>query len=190
MFNSYKKRVEEIKKGYFYPAISALSGKVLEIGFGNGDSFPYYSNETTIFALEKSPKKVLALKQNLKSDSNKDIMPVYGEAEDLPFENNSFDAVVVSFALCSVVSVEKTIREIYRVLKTGGKFIALEHIRSENEFIGKFQDVIARPWSCIANGCHLNRNPKQLIALGDFKIEQESHFKNSIENYSFILSSK
>lgn len=190
MCNSCKIRVERIKKDFFYSAISTLKGNVLEIGFGEGESFSHYNKETNIFALEKSENLIKESEQKLESNTDKKINFFRGKVENLPFENNFFDAVLVSFVLCSVYSVEKSLDEIHRVLKTDGKFIALEHTKSENNIIGKLQDTLEKPYAYIANGCHPNRNPRQSIILQNFKITKESYFPNLFEPCWFLQSNK
>lgn len=161
MFRHPKQKVLQIKHQHFYPALSKLKGRILEIGFGNGESLNYYPSNCEIFALEKSDKKVKAQKNSL--IEHKNVRFSKGEAERLSFDNNYFDVVVVSFVLCSVNSLDMAMREIGRVLKPCGKFIFLEHVRSENKVIGILQDIVAKPYSRIAKNCHPNRNPLLLL---------------------------
>jgi ubiquinone/menaquinone biosynthesis C-methylase UbiE len=84
-------------------------------------------------------------------------------AENLPFENNLFDAVVLSFVLCSVNAIEKAVDEINRVLKPGGTIILLEHIGSDNKIIKIIQNIYSETYSKVANNCHPNRNPLPII---------------------------
>jgi len=159
MLKSFKRKVDFLKENYFYPALSKLEGKVLEIGFGDGESFNHYNPHCQIFALEKSEEKI----QQLKNKDYLNIKFFKGEAEMLPFDDNFFDAVVVSLVLCSVDSLEKAIMEIERVLKPGGKFIMLEHTRSKTKIIGKLEDIFSKPHAWLFENCHLNRDPLLFI---------------------------
>ncbi len=161
MFRHPKQKVLQIKHQHFYPALSKLKGRILEIGFGNGESLDYYPSNCKIFALEKSDKKIKEQKNSL--TAHKNVFFSKGEAESLPFEGGFFDAVAISFVLCSVNSLDMAMREIERVLKPGGKFIFLEHVRSENKVIGRLQDILVKPYSRIAKNCHPNRNPILLL---------------------------
>jgi ubiquinone/menaquinone biosynthesis C-methylase UbiE len=157
MLKHLKQKVHHMKHKYFYPALSKLKERILEIGFGKGESLAYYSSNCEIFALEKSDKKI-----KLQKNSNvkyKNVKFSKGKAENLPFKDNFFDGVVVCFVLCSVNSLEMALNEIARVLKPGGKFILLEHIKSDKKIIGKLQDISAKPYSLIFKNCHPNRNP-------------------------------
>lgn len=171
MLRHLKQKVIQTKLQYFYPALSKLKGRILEIGFGNGESLDYYPSNCEIFALEKSDKKVKA--QNNSLTEHKNVKLFKGEAESMPFKNNFFNAVVVSFVLCSVKSLDMAMREIERVLKPGGKFIFLEHIKSENKVIGRLQDIVAKPYSRMAKNCHPNRNPLLFINNDIFDLSNE-----------------
>jgi len=177
MLKHLKQKVFYMKHQYFYPALSKLKGRVLEIAFGRGQSLAYYSNNCEVFALEKSDKKIQIAKKNSYGE-DKNVKFFKSEAESLPFEDNFFDAAVVSFVLCSVNSLEKSIREIERVLKPKGKLILLEHVRSEKKVIGKLQEIFAKPYSLIFKNCHPNRNP--LLFINDkrflFAINIKVHY--------------
>ena len=161
MLRHLKQKVLQMKHQHFYLALSKLKGRVLEIGFGDGESLSYYSSNCEVFVLEKSDKKIQAQKNSLTDYKN--VKFSKGEAERLPFEDNFFDAVVGSFVLCSVNSLDTSIREVERVLKPSGKFILLEHVKSNNKVIGIFQDIFAIPYSRIFKNCHPNRNPILLL---------------------------
>jgi len=163
MLKHFKQKVLQMKHQHFYPALSKLRGRVLEIGFGSGEGLAYYSSNCEVFALEKS--------DNLTGYKN--VKFFKGKAESLPFQDNFFDAVVLSFVLCSVNSLDTAMREIERVLKPEGKFVLLEHIRSENKMIGKLQDILAEPYSWIAKNCHPNRNPLLFINNDSFHLAVE-----------------
>ena len=170
MLRHPKQIVLRMKQQHFYPALSKLKGRILEIGFGNGESLDYYPSNCEIFALEKSGKKVQAQENGFVEYKN--VKFFKGEAESLPFEDGFFDAVAVSFVL-SVNSLDMAMREIGRVLKPYGNFIFLEHVRSENKVIGMLQDILAKPYSRIAKNCHPNRNPILLLNNGIFDISIE-----------------
>ncbi|MFZ5559463.1 MAG: class I SAM-dependent methyltransferase [Patescibacteria group bacterium] len=172
MLKTPQQKVLYLKQQYFYPAIADLKGRVLEIGFGKGRSLAYYSDKCEIFLLEKSDKKIRLAKKN-RDGEYKNIEFFKGEAESLSFEDNFFDAVVVSFVLCSVISLETAIKEIERVLRPGGKLILLEHVKSDNKVIGRIQEIFAKPYSLIFKNCHPNRNPLLFISKNVFDLSIE-----------------
>jgi ubiquinone/menaquinone biosynthesis C-methylase UbiE len=75
--------------------------------------------------------------------------------------------VHVGLVLCSVDDVAATLREIRRVLAPGGRLVVLEHVRGDGA-MGRFQDVIAKPWSRLASGCEPNRRTVDAIAEAGF----------------------
>ena len=92
---------------------------------------------------------------------------VDGIGESIPFPDNSFDSVHVGLVLCSVDDVSATLSEIRRVLAPGGRLVVLEHVRGEGA-TGRFQDMIARPWSWLSSGCEPNRRTVDSIAATGF----------------------
>ena len=92
---------------------------------------------------------------------------VDGVAESIPFPDNSFESVHVGLVLCSVDDVDASLREIRRVLVPRGRLVVLEHVRGDGA-MGRFQDLIAKPWSWLASGCHPNRRTVDAIAAAGF----------------------
>lgn len=103
---------------------------------------------------------------------------IIGKAEAIPLPDNSCDAVVGTHVMCSVTDLEKSITEIKRVLRPGGKYIFLDHIAAESEstlFI--VQRTITPAWKLVANGCHLTRRPLPVIkgVFGEGNVEAEEY---------------
>jgi SAM-dependent methyltransferase len=92
---------------------------------------------------------------------------VEGTGESIPFGDNSFDSVHIGLVLCSVDDVAATLAEIRRVLVPGGRLVVLEHVRGQGA-MGRFQDLIAKPWSWLAAGCEPNRRTVDSIAAAGF----------------------
>lgn len=188
MFLQLKKQADEIKTNYFFPAIEKLSGNVLEIAFGKGETFSHYPNSSTVYAIEKkySHKKINKSKQLAKCN----LIIKKGTAEHLNFPSNFFDAAVVSFGLCSVNSNEKTIKEINRTLKVGGKFVLIEHVKSENKLSSIIQNILTGIQMVFGISCHLNRDPRPFLQQVKFQIINEKIFHNAFEPYLYIEAIK
>ena len=88
--------------------------------------------------------------------------------ERLPFEDNRFDYAVSTFTLCSIEDVPQALKEVYRVLKSGGTFLFLEHGLSREPSVQKWQRRLNWLQVRLANGCHLDRNMKALVASQPF----------------------
>jgi len=95
------------------------------------------------------------------------VQIVDGIGESIPFPDNSFDSVHVGLVLCSVDNVAATLGEIRRVLAPGGRLVVLEHVRGDG-LMGRFQDLVAKPWSWLASGCEPNRRTIDAIAAAGF----------------------
>ena len=106
-------------------ADNLIGTSVLDLGSGTGAAFDQLLNyETTAIDPDK---KML----ELNTFENK----VLGSAENLPFEDNSFDNVFCSFVWRNVLATDKALEEVYRVLRPGGKFILLDMTRPKNPFL-------------------------------------------------------
>ncbi len=136
---------------------------VLEIGVGTGTNLPYYKAGTNLTAIEPS-KDMLKFFLKKAQDFPLNIHVKEGVAEALPFEDNSFDTVVSTLVLCSVYSPQKVLSEIKRVLRPGGTFIFIEHVKApEKTLTSKFQDVFHKSWKWLFEGCDIKRNTGKLI---------------------------
>lgn len=136
---------------------------VVEIGFGTAINSKFYpDNVKHIIGIE--PNEGM-LKQARKKISNSRIKfeLINQSSEELPFENDSIDAVVSTYTLCSIKNVDSALKEIYRVLKPGGKYYFLEHGLSDKPSIQWFQNILNPVQNIWADGCNLNRNIELLI---------------------------
>ena len=90
--------------------------------------------------------------------------------EALPMKDASFDCAVTTLTLCSLSDIDQSLREIYRVLKPGGRFLFLEHDLSKSESVGQWQRRITPLQRRICDGCHLNRGIDSLIRGAGFNV--------------------
>jgi ubiquinone/menaquinone biosynthesis C-methylase UbiE len=147
--------------------MSNATGRLLMIGIGPGNDLQFLPPSVrSVAAVEPEPAfrrmaSAFAGRRGIAVDI------VDGVAESIPFPDNRFDSVHVGLALCSVDDVEASLSEIRRVLAPGGRLIVLEHVRGDG-LMGRFQDLIAKPWSWLASGCHPNRRTIDAIAAAGF----------------------
>src|SRR6476646_10196944 len=152
---------------YRRQAMSNALGRLLIVGLGPGaDLLSLPPTVTSVAAVEpvaafRRTASALAGRHGIAVDM------VDGVAESIPFPDNSFDSVHVALVLCSVDDVGASLREIRRVLVPGGRLVVLEHVRGDGA-MGRFQDLIARPWSWLASGCNPNRRTIDAIATAGF----------------------
>jgi SAM-dependent methyltransferase len=96
--------------------------------------------------------------------------------ERLPFEGGRFDCAVSTFTLCSIESVGQAVGEVYRVLRPGGRYLFLEHGLSPQPNVQKWQRRLNWLEMRLADGCHLDRNMKELVAALPFSSVEVEEF--------------
>jgi ubiquinone/menaquinone biosynthesis C-methylase UbiE len=154
--------------------LANASGRVLELGAGTGHNLPYYTEAVTELVMtEPDPHMARRLRERLEEEPAAAINPTVVEApaEDLPFDDGSFDTVVGTLVFCTVDDQHRALAEARRVLVEGGRLLYLEHVRSTRPGLGRWQDVLQKPWGLIAGGCHPNRPTDQAIADAGFWID-------------------
>lgn len=140
-------------------------GRVLEIGFGNGANMAYFDH-SKIKSLD-----ALDIKENMRAFS--DVTYHVLSAEELPFEDASFDTVVLTLALCSVPDQLKAIREIRRVLKDDGVYLFIEHEKPRGSLTGGLVELVNPLWRRLASGCQLNLETHKKIESQGFKLSRQ-----------------
>jgi SAM-dependent methyltransferase len=151
-------------------------GDVLEIGFGTGLNLPYYPERTyKLTAVDPNPGMHRLAQKRVQQTGIEVDQHVLG-GERLPFEGNRFDCAVSTFTLCSIEDVAQALREVYRVLKPGGKFLFLEHGLSPEPRVQKWQRRLNGLQVRLANGCHLDRDIKALVAARPFASVEVEEF--------------
>jgi ubiquinone/menaquinone biosynthesis C-methylase UbiE len=146
--------------------LAGLEGDVVEIGSGTGASLPYYERATRVVAVEPDASMAKRLPNRLK-EAKVPIEVVTAHAESLPFPDDSFDAAVAAFVLCSVEDQGAVLAEARRVLRPGGKLVLLEHVRGDGR-TARWQDRLTPLHKRMAGNCHLNRDTRAAVASAGF----------------------
>src|SRR5262249_20676108 len=131
------------------------SGRTLELGAGTGANLDGYTDAVTELVLaEPDPHMASRLRERLQEEGTAAGNPsvIEAAAEDLPFDDGSFDTVVATLVLCTVQDPDRAVSEIRRVLVEGGKLLFLEHVRSDSKRLARWQDRLERPWGFFAGG--------------------------------------
>jgi ubiquinone/menaquinone biosynthesis C-methylase UbiE len=154
--------------------LAEAEGRVLEIGAGTGLNLRHYRDSVESLVLTEPVEPMArALDRRLQRLSRPtDVRRASAEA--LPFPDDSFDTVVSTLVLCTVQDQALALNEIARVLRPGGRLLFIEHLRSEKEHWGRWQDRLERPWFAFAFGCHCNRRTLALLASSPLTIEQST----------------
>ncbi len=149
---------------------------ILEVGIGTGKNIPYYRNWYAV-GLDISEKMLKKAVKRSKSVRKK-IDFVLGDAEFLPFRDHSFDGIISTCVFCSVENPENGLKELFRVLKPGGRAYFLEHVRSENDTVGKIMDALNPVIRAV--GPEINRRTVDTIRKTGFRILKDVHLMSSI----------
>lgn len=150
--------------------LAQARGRVLEIGAGTGLNLELYPETIEGLTLsEPDPHMTKQLRKKL-AESDREAEIVEASAEKLPFPDDSFDTVAVTLVLCTVADPQATLAEVKRVLKLGGQLLFLEHVRSRNPELAKWQDRLEGPWRFLGDGCHCNRDTVSAISAAGFDL--------------------
>lgn len=157
--------------------LAGLSGRVLELGSGNGLNLPYYPGTVSeVVAVEpESYLRERAAAAAARASVSVRVLP--GLADALPFEPASFDAAVASLVLCSVSDQAGALAELFRVIQPGGELRFYEHVVATNSLARLAQRAADTAlWPHIAGGCHLARDTLAAIDQAGFVIESCQRF--------------
>ncbi len=151
--------------------LAGSEGRVLEVGAGTGFNLPHYPPAVDDLTLTDELDGMLRRARRRAERLGRRASIARAPAERLPYEDGSFDTVVASLLLCSVEDQERVLGEIGRVLKPGGRYLFLEHVRSDDPELAQRQDRLARVWPVVAFGCHPNRDTLPRIEAA-FEVEE------------------
>jgi len=147
------------------------SGRTIDLGAGTGANLKLYPDQVQDLVLaEPSPHMAKRLREKLEATGRRGEV-VEAPAELLPFPDASFDTAVFTLVLCTVPDPGAALAEAARVLKPGGQLLFLEHVRSKDPRLARWQDRLMRPWRFVGAGCHCNRDTLGTIGLSPLQLE-------------------
>jgi len=158
-------------------ACSQARGSVLEIAVGTGRNIPFYPADTRLTAIEISPKMLEIARQRLAAHGRAADLHL-GDAQRLDFPDASFDTVVCTLSLCSVADVRRTVAEVKRVLRPGGRFLLLEHVRSPIRAVQVVQRLLEP--LCCRGGETLLGQPLNALEAESFDVDRVERSKLGI----------
>jgi ubiquinone/menaquinone biosynthesis C-methylase UbiE len=136
--------------------LADATGRVPEIGAGTGANLPFYDRSIESLVVTEPEPPMLRRLQRKAREVAPLALVLRAPAEDLPFEDDSFDTVVSTLVLCGVDDQPRALREARRVLRPGGRLLFLEHVRADDPGIARFQDRMN--WlNRLVVGCDCNR---------------------------------
>jgi ubiquinone/menaquinone biosynthesis C-methylase UbiE len=157
--------------------LAGLSGRVLELGAGNGLNFAHYPPTVReVVAVEPEPT-LRAAATEAASETAVPVRVVDGIADALPAADGEFDAAVASLVLCSVPDQAAALGELRRVLRPGGELRFYEHVQARGQPAAAFFTLADRTlWPLLLGGCHPTRHTGDAIAAAGFEIESCRRF--------------
>jgi ubiquinone/menaquinone biosynthesis C-methylase UbiE len=161
---------------YRQRVIGGAAGRVLEIGIGSGLNLPLYSDGVEeVIGIDISPQLLAMAERAAVLPSQRRHLRVrllQGSAESLPatIADGSVDTVVITWALCSIPNVGAALAEAHRVLRRNGSLRFVEHGRSPDASVARWQDRLIPLWRRCSGGCHLNRKTDDLLRSAGFRL--------------------
>jgi ubiquinone/menaquinone biosynthesis C-methylase UbiE len=152
--------------------LATASGRTIDLGAGTGANLGLYPDSVTELVLAEPDPHMLGKLRPKAGAVGVDAEIVQAGAEDLPFEDSSFDTAVFTLVLCTVPDPRAALAEAARVLKPGGRLLFVEHVRAEDDGLARWQDRLERPWRFFGDGCHCNRDTVASIEAAPFTIER------------------
>jgi ubiquinone/menaquinone biosynthesis C-methylase UbiE len=157
-------------------ALAGLTGRVIEIGVGNGMNFSHYPDTVTEVVAIEPEDYLRTLAEQAAAQALVPVRVLAGHANALPVDDGGFDAAVASLVLCSIPDAHAALTELRRVLKPDGELRFFEHVRSEKPWFGLLEDAITPLQSRIGGGCHPNRDTAAAIRAAGFDIQELDRF--------------
>jgi ubiquinone/menaquinone biosynthesis C-methylase UbiE len=156
--------------------LQQASGEVLEIGFGTGLNLRHYPATVTRLSI-LDPAILLPSKVARRmAAAPYPIQTIHATAETLPFPARQFETIISTWTLCTIRDPVLALQEVGRVLKPGGRFLFLEHGRSDDRTIAAWQDRLNPIQNVIGRGCNLNRQIDLLITQSGLTIAHLDRF--------------
>lgn len=162
--------------GHRQRLVAGMSGRVVEIGAGQGLNFAYYPTSVSqVIAVE--PDDTLRVHaERAAAHASVPVTVLAGQADQLPVDTDSCDGAVMSLVLCSVPDQRSALLEVSRILRPGGELRFYEHVRSESAWFARLEDVATPLWSRLAGGCRPNRDTRAAIKQAGFVIDDVERF--------------
>ncbi|HEV7461211.1 MAG TPA: methyltransferase domain-containing protein [Solirubrobacteraceae bacterium] len=157
---------------------SQAEGEVLEIASGTGRNLPFYPPSVRLTMTEFTPA-MLELARRRQAELGREAELLEGDAQQLDFPDERFDTVVCTLGLCTIPDDRAAVREVRRVLRPGGRFLLLEHVRSPRRAIRAVQHALD-PLAVRFQGDHIAREPLEHLRAEGFAVERLERSKLGI----------
>ena len=154
--------------------LAVAAGDVLEIGGGTGANVPYYGTDVQSLTITEPEAPMLRRLERKACEQAPEAMVLRAPAEDLPFDDDTFDVAVSTLVLCGVTDQPRALRQLRRVLRPGGQLLFIEHVRSDDSRLARRQDRM-NPINRFVVHCDCNRPTLTTIQQAGFTVTQIEH---------------
>lgn len=178
-------RSEFIRSISFYPYLSNLTGRILEVGISHDRNIQALNTSICAYAISPNTSKITWNSSQIPNN----LILYNSFCEQLPFASEYFDYIIGSFVLCSVKDQGKCLSEIKRVLKPKGKIVFIEHTISKSWTYSFLQKLMYYP-VYLTKGCRLTSNPENLVTKAGFEVTHTEYISFSIEPHLTIVAQK
>jgi SAM-dependent methyltransferase len=168
-------------------AAAGLRGQVVEIGFGSGLNVAHYppAAERVVAVEPSTVARRMAEKRIAHGTIPVEFVGLDGQL--LPLDDASCDSALSTFTLCTIPDAARAIAEVHRVLRPGGTFHFLEHGLADDSGVARWQRRLEPMQLRVAGGCHLTREPTDLVRAGGFSIQRaERSFARGPRPWSYF----
>jgi ubiquinone/menaquinone biosynthesis C-methylase UbiE len=162
-------------RGHRAALVSQATGRVLEIGGGTGANLQFYGERVEALTVAEPEEPMARRLERHVRERSVDANVVHAPAEELPFEDDSFDVAVSTLVLCTVKDQPRALRELHRVLAPGGRLLFIEHVLSADPRLARWQNRLNGVQQRVGHGCNCNRSTAESIAAAGFSITTLAH---------------
>ena len=155
--------------------LAGATGDVIEIGGGTGANLQMYDGALRSLTVTEPEEPMVVRLQRKIDEQRPGTKLVRASAEELPFEDDSFDTAVSTLVLCTVADQPRALSELRRVLRPGGRLLFIEHVRADDERLARWQDRLQPMQGWLACGCHCNRPTLDGIRSAGFEVTRLEH---------------
>jgi SAM-dependent methyltransferase len=147
-----------------------LAGEVVEIGFGSGLNVPFYPPAVTRIAAVEPADAGWKLARKRLAESRVPVERAGLDGQSLPFADDSFDAALSTWTMCTIPDAGAALAELRRVLKPGARLHFVEHGLAPDANVRRWQHRLDPLQQRLFGGCHLTRPVAEMLTGAGFEI--------------------